>query len=240
MTYARKPARRRRPGRAGLSGLADMVDDTIGQIETSQCLAQANQFVAPIDAKIDDLAKNWQTTGLYTPQMVRDIVQVTMSVIQRGQTAIDQARSTPNASQESTMRATNDLVRAGGRSLDFLDAAREADAQGIPVIEAQSLKRWVTDSLASASSAMVTASVIGCLKPWWVAAIALFQATFDVAWSTIKRIAGIVLAVGQTVLKVADDLAQLYEYLKWGAIIGGGYWLWIQLHNLRRSGRSIL
>ncbi|HWW61201.1 MAG TPA: hypothetical protein VN181_07530, partial [Thermoanaerobaculia bacterium] len=168
------------------------------------------------------------------------LVSSTMRVVVQAQSALDAARAEPNASQDSIMRAVDDLARAGSRSLDYLNAATSADQNGLRVVNAAGLKRWVTDTLASSSSAIVTASVIGCLRPWWVSALAAYQVAFDMVWGLAKRTLGAVLAIGETALKIADDLPDLYGVLKWVAIAGGAYWAWIQLHNLKRSGRTLL
>lgn len=235
-------AKRYRKRPTGLAGFVDDVMDTIAgkPSQGQQCIDVANQTVAPFDAKIDDLVKTWNPTGFYTASEIRDLVGDTMRVVAQAQGAVDAARAEPNASQDSTMRATDDLARAGSRSLDYLSAANAADANGLRVVNAVGLKRWVTDTLATASSAIVTASVIGCLQPWWVSALAAFQVAFDMVWLLAKRTLGAVLAIGETALKIADDLPHLYDILKWVAIAGGAYWAWIQLHNLKRSGRTVL
>jgi len=233
MTYVmrKRPIVRRRA-----SPLSDFWDDLQqkmgGPSPEGTCLDQANQATAPFDAKIDDLVKNWNPTGFYTPEDIRLLVSQAMATVQQGQAAINQAAAEPNASQDSVMRATNDLARAGSRSLDYLQAATQADQQGIRVVNAPGLKRWVTDTMASASSAMVTASVIGCITPWWVSALAKFQSVFDKAWSAIKTIVGAALAIGETVLKVANDLPDLYDVLKWGALALGAVWVWENRHRL--------
>lgn len=238
MTYIQR--RHARRGKRGLGDFWDNITQPAIGSDQKRCLDQANALVAPMDAKIDDLARNWQPTGFYTPADVRDVIGATMKVVLQAQATLDQARAEPNASQESLIRASNDLTRAGQRSLDYLQSASDADAQDIGALEAPDLKKWVTNTLASASSALVTASVVSCIRPWWVGALAVFQAYFDIAWSVAKRLVGVAIAAGDTVLKVAEDIPQFYEYVKWAAIIGGGYWLWIQLSNLRASGKTIL
>lgn len=230
MTYM-VTRRYRRPRRAGLG---DAFEDLAKQLAKQwsvptpegQCIDAANQALAPFDAKIDDLAKTWQPTGFYTPQEIRDIASATMKVVQQAQASVNQAASEPNALQESVMRATDDLARASGRVVDYLEAARATEQQGLRVVNAAGFKRWVIDTMATASSAMVTAAVIGCVTPWWVGALAQFQAAFDVAWGVAKKIVGATLAVGETALKIVSDLPDLYDLIKWPAILLGGYWLW--------------
>jgi len=37
---------------------------------------------------------------------------------------------------------------------------------------------------------------------------------------------GVALAAGETVLKIADDLPEIYDVLKWGVLAVGALWLW--------------
>lgn len=197
--------------------------------DTSTCLAQANAVTAPFDQKVDDLARNWNPSGFYTPSDIRSIVSSVMATIIQAQASLDRAGQEPNASQESVRRATDDLTNAGKRSLDYLQAATQAEAQRTRAVNAVGLKRWVTNSLGAASSAMVTASVIGCITPWWVGALATFQAVFDKAWAVVKAVVGTVLQIGEDVLKVASNLDEIYNVLKWGALAYGAYWLWVNV-----------
>lgn len=248
MTYTRRATYRRYARRRPSMG--DWLDDILADISRAtgtsspsgeqQCIDRANAAIAPLDAKIDDLVRNWNPTGFYTPADMRQVMQATMQTVQQAQAAVDLAAQEPNASQDSVIRATNDLARAGARSLDYLDAARRVEDQGLAAVNAPGLKRWVTDTLAAASSAMVTASVIGCITPWWVDAMAAYQAAFDRAWSLIKRVVGAVLAIGETALKIADDLPALYDLLKWGLLIGAGYLLFVNRHEVSAKVRGYL
>lgn len=227
MTYLVKAAPRRYLKRRRPSALAGLLDPILsGPSPESVCLAQANTATAPFDAKVNDLAQNWQPTGFYTSSDIRSIVGSVMTVIAAAQASVDQAAKEPNASQDSVMRATDDLSNAGKKSLDYLQAANQADAQVTRAINAVGLKRWVTDSLGAASSAMVTAAVIGCITPWWVGALAAFQSVFDQAWAVVRAVVGTLLQVGEDVLKVASSLDDIYAVLKWGALAYGAYWLW--------------
>lgn len=235
MTYlTRSPMRRyvkrRRP--SVLSGITDVILGIPGASppsQTSQCIDQANAATAPFDAKVNDLAQNWQPTGFYTSDDIRSIVGSVMTTIAQAQALVDQAAKEPNASQDSVMRATDDLANAGKKAIDYLQAANQADAQGTRAINAVGLKRWVTDSLGGASSAMTTAAVIGCITPWWVGALAAFQSVFDKAWAVVKAVVGTVLQIGEDVLKVASNLDEIYNVLKWGALAYGAYWLWVNV-----------
>jgi hypothetical protein len=235
MTYlAKAPLRRYRARRPALS---DWFEDMIASIhgtQESQCLAQANAAVAPFDAQVDDLVKNWQPTGFYTPTELRSVVSSTLDLVRQAQHALDLAAQSPNASQDSITRATSDLARAGQRSLDYGDAAKAVEQQGLRLVNAPGLKRWVTDTMATASSAAVTVATIGCMEPWWLDALALFQAAFDAAWRIAKAVGGAVLELGEKTLQVAAALPDILDILKWAALAGGAYWLWTHHLNPHR------
>lgn len=236
MTYlVRRPASRgyiRKRPRSALSDVTDVIMSLPGmqqQSQSSQCIDQANAATAPFDAKVNDLAQNWNPTGFYTSDDIRSIVSSVMTTIAQAQSLVDQAAKEPNASQDSVMRATDDLANVGKKSLDYLQAANQADAQSTRAINAVGLKRWVTDSLGAASNAMATAMVIGCITPWWVGALAAFQAVFDKAWGVVRAVVGTALQIGEDALTVASNLDDIYNVLKWGALALGAYWLWINM-----------
>lgn len=196
---------------------------------TSQCIDQANAVSAPFDAQVNDLTANWRPTGFYTSDDIRSVIGSVMTTISQAQATLDQAAKEPNASQDSITRATDDLANAGQRSLDYLQAANQADQQGIRVINAAGLKTWVTNSLGSASSAVTTAAAIGCITPWWVTALATFQSAFNQAWTVIKAVVGTVLQIGEDALQVVDHLQDIYDVLKWAALGLGAYWVWVNI-----------
>lgn len=224
MTYLRT----RHIGRAQRPALSDSVLDGWFNPDPviQQCVGVADATTAPLDAKIDDLAKNWNPTGFYTSSDIRTLVSQVMAMITGAQGVVDQAAQAPNASQDSTTRATDDLARAGQRSLDYLTAANQADQQGLRTINAVGFKDWVTSAMGAASSAIGTAAAVSCITPWWVGALATFQTAFDAVWNTAKAVVGAVLAIGETALKVADNLPKYSDLITWGLLAYAGYWAW--------------
>ena len=237
MTYlARMPPPRRYQRRRApaLSGLLDPITFPGVPSGIQGCVGKANEATAPLDAKILDLVQTWQPTGFYTPGEIRQLIGSTMAMIVRAQGVLDQAASSPSASQDSIIRATDDLTNAGKRSLDYLFAANEADQQGLRTINAAGLKHWVVTAMGAASSAIGTAAAISCITPWWVGALSAFQSAFDAVWGTAKSIVGAVLAIGETALKVADKLPEFADVITWGLVAGAGYWVWSRFLSPRR------
>jgi flagellar biosynthesis regulator FlaF len=207
-----------------------------GQSQEGACVAQASAAVAPFDAKIDDLAANWRPTGFYLPADLRATISSVMAMVNQAQAAVNQAAAEPNALQDTVMRASSDLSRAGSRSLDFIAAANQADAQGARVVNAQGFKDWVLDTMVTCSAALEAASTIGCVAPWWVGVLATFQSAFDQTWTVVRALAGVVADVGEKVITVATNLDTIIEVALWGGAALGVVWLYGQLTGKRVLG----
>lgn len=225
MTYmvrARPRYRRAKP----LSDWFDDITAKLGGSQESQCIAAGNAQVAELDAKTNDLARNWNPTGFYTPDEMSQVINANLDLIHKAQSAVDQSAAAPNALQESIIRATNDLGRAGQRSLDYIEAVKQAQQQGTLTINAPGFKRWVTDTMGAASSAIVTAATVACLEPWWAVALSAFQGAFDTVWSIAKAVGNVLVHVGEDIITVADNLDTIYTVVKYGALAFGVWWVW--------------
>lgn len=240
MTYIakRKPARlfaRKR------QGLGSWFDDLLQQggvpTESSQCLDQANAQVAPTEAKITDLDKTWNPTGFYTAADLRQVVNSTLSVVQQGYAALSQAAQ--QLQSDSLNEVNAELSKASGNSIDYLNAARDAEANGVATINAPGLKRWVVSTMQSAANAVVAGAVVSCMEPWWLSALGAFQQAFDLAWAVIKQVAGAVLKLGEVALKVPDLIDDIVTYGQWAVLLGLAYYAFTSLsdaHGRHESG----
>lgn len=245
MTYIAplKRYRRRRPPR-GLAGwLDDALDAITGSVTpvgtggTADCIAAGNAASAQLDAKTDDLVRNWNPTGFYTSTDMRALVTSTMKVVAQGFDALSQAAASVSAASDSITRATNDLSRASGKSLDYLAAAQQADAQGFTSVNAPGFKRWITDTMGAASSAITTAAAVACDTPWFVNALAMFQSVFDALYAQVKRVVGVLIKIGDLALKIPDGLEQASTILVWALGLGGAAWLLYQAHSSHERTR---
>lgn len=186
---------------------------------TQSCVNAGNTIVAPLDAKTNDVAANWNPPDTYTSDQIRSVTSAMGTLIQQAQSAVTQASAQPNANQTDLMNATNDLLNHAGQAQQYNDAANSADAQGNgTVVSAPNFKQWVVNAMNSSSNAMVTAYVVGCTTPWWVSVFAGFETAFDVVWGLVKSIVGAAVAVGGAVVSAAEGAATA---VKWsGKILG--------------------
>lgn len=246
MSYHIPAARAMVPRRPAMGGLMDMfVDamqqqgikippvlggaDAIADAETKQCLAKANQLVANLDNRRFDLVKNWNPSGIYTIQQFDSLITATLAMLRSASSTIDRA------AQEKISPAHRDQLniergaiqrKMATEGLVFIDASRAAKAKGIEYIDSPGLKRWITNSMGVASSAVVAANVVMCLQPWWVQALQVFQATFNALYAVARAIVGVTVSLAKTALKVPDAIATLITYGKWALLAGGAYWLY--------------
>lgn len=211
MTYARS-----------LSGLSPL-EEVIAQ----QCRQQAKATIDPLLVKVADLSSNWSTTGFYTPDELLRGISATMDAARIARSSLDRVMAEPSDRMGDLMDASDRLFAAEQRSIDYIDAAKQAKQNGIRVVNAPGFKQWAIDTLKAGAGAMMTASFAACMNPWWLGLIASFQSGFDVAWSAVRAVGQTVLLVGEDVLKVAATLPELYGTLKWVGLAGiAGYFAW--------------
>lgn len=245
MTYVRRSRSKRSP--QAMSGfLDDLVSGLFGGIpqiadklnstpSSAACIEQANADLKPFDDRINELARTWNPTGFYTVPEIRQLVGSTIAVIYKGQGAIDTAASSVNTFGDSLTRATSDLQRQVDRSLDYLDAANKAEAAGTRLVNAPGLKRWVLDANASASSAMTTAAVVGCMSPAWASVVQAYRDMFDVMIATTRATGAALLTAGEAVVKTAVSAYDAVPYVKLGL---GALGAWLVYDRLIRGGRG--
>ena len=228
MTYLararpRRTVRRRR-------GMGDWSDPIVPQ---SGCIDDANAQVASLDAQTLDLAKNWNPTGFYSPADVQRLVTQTMALISSATDAVGQApRSTADA-ETQIQQALDTLFQKGQKALVYTQAIGDAAKQGKDVINASGLKGWVLDSMNAASNALVTSAVLECNTPWLASAVMALAPLFAALAGVAKSVVNAVLKIGETALKIAEDLPEIWTIVKWGTVAAVSIWALLQLANMR-------
>jgi len=191
------------------------------------CVDAGNLITAPNDAKTADVAANWNPPDTFTSDQIRTVVSAVQTLTTQAYTAVQQAAALPNLNQTDLLNATDDLANHGQQAIDYLNAANSADASGT-VVSAPSFKQWVINAMNSASNAMVVAYVVGCIEPWWVAALADFQTAFDILWGLVKSIVGAAVAVGKAAVNAVEGIATAVNWTarilawtaKWWPLLG--------------------
>ncbi len=216
-----------RMGRSTSMGdLFDFINDKVTSLAKEEvgCLDQANksQAVAGLDAKIDDLARNWNPTGFYTASDLQTVYRATMDAITSARAALTGAIFSTSDADQVLKQASAYLDRATTRGNLYPAAIASASSTGAP-INAPGLKQWVIDSLVNVGQAYTTVAVLQCRATWLDTAAVVVSAV----WSVVKRVVGVVIKAGETVLNVADDVLDLYKVVKWGAVAAGAaFVLW--------------
>ena len=211
-------------GHAGLGGPVEIIEAIKFQLgipsEELACLntANASARVMEMDGKIEDLAKNWKPTGFYTPADITKIYNEVTENISKAQAALNTAIMSTSDAGSQVNQARTYLKRATDRGAIYPKVIAEAQAKGITVIDSPGLKTWVLESLVNVSQAYTTVEVLACRSTW----LDYAAAAINKAWAVIKKIVGVVVRIGETVLKVADDLPQIWTIVKWGGIAAIG------------------
>lgn len=205
--------------------------------KNAECLAEANAKTAALDAKITDLNKNWNPTGFYTQTQVTGLLQNVQGMLRQASSTLDQQMLQPTAEgdRDALQMSKTEIARKMADSLIYVRAAQQATEQGINVIDAPGLKRFLVNAMLTASNAMTSAAYVSCQRPWFVSALAVFQVYFDAVWNVARAIVGTAVALGEKVLEIPDTISTLWKYTKWGALIVGGYFAYTKGPKLLRD-----
>ena len=210
--------------------LGDLIDD---------CTAEGPKQTPDADAKIENLAKTWNPTGFYTPAQIRTLVGSVLTANRGAWDQVELAMSNTIETQMDILRQqVRDLSRVGQQALNYLQAAKEAEAQGASVA-APELKMWVLFSLNTGTQATQVAYVAMCVRPGALALMRMVLGSWAAAVGTVvdvaKKIAGVAVDLVKRTVKAVEGTFDLLGWLmKWGppATIGLAV-LWIVTSSKR-------
>lgn len=233
-------------GPAGMEIVSDpsvLIRNPVGQIISDQtsstnaeCLEIANAKTAELDGTINDLAKNWNPTGFYSPAQVEKLVDFGTKIGQSALDALAGELQEWSATADTLTEERAETTRVMGEGEQFRLAAGQARAQGIEVIDAPALRRWVLRVMGHASHAMTAIAQTACLKPSFVVAFQIVSSWTRAAYDFIKTMVEVAAQAGKAILKVPDALGALATVLKIGAIGGLAWFLYSEYE--KRKGRS--
>lgn len=209
-----------------------------------ECDTRADADHASLFAKANDLAKNWNPTGYYTPDEVTEVVRATYAVLQQASDVLDQTdKEIPQrdwGGEESGYAHSIGLKRADlhrkfREGTVFVDAVREAKAQGIQLLDVTGLKRWVVNSMLDAASSIYASSLLMCIMPWWMGALGAMAEVFEHLVEIAKLIGAALKRAGQIVLKVPDTIGTLLTVAKWTLLLGIPAYMLYKLRGARSA-----
>jgi hypothetical protein len=179
-----------------------------------------------MDAKVLDLAKNWNPTGFYTTSQVEQLVKMTHAMLSNAASVVEKQILSFDArgNKDALKIVLADIHRKMSEATVFTRARGQAEAAGIATIDAPGLKRWVTNSMADASGGIAGAAFVACMQPWWLGALATFMTFFNTVWAIAKTIVGVAVDLVREVVKVPDMISTLWTAAKWAVLIGGAWW----------------
>lgn len=213
---------------------------------SAECLASANAATQPLEARRDLLIKTWNPTGYYTPQNILDLVKYTLSMLAGAANTVQQVMADPESPGDRDALGQL-LAEVQGKmqdSLDYTNAAKQALATNVEVIASAGIKRWIINSMTSAASAIAGAGYVACMRPWWVGALGAFMSTFETLYQAASATAGLALdivkAAGKTILEIPDAIATAWTIAKYGALVGGAYYLAVKLGLIKHDVTGLI
>lgn len=239
MTYTRAlPAPRRSARPRSMGGIWDSAMNAIGMpSEEKACLDKANASaqVQAIDAQVESLARSWKPTGYYRPADIAKLLDTLATEAEAAGAALAGAPRSTSDAEAMIGQAFADLKRRyQEKAFVYQKALAQAQASGANVIDGPGVKNWVIASMRAISDAYVTATVLACRQSWVEAFLDRAYRAMVSIGSVAARVIGVVVKVGDTVLKAADDILDLYPIIKWGALGVGALFVFQAVRRLRR------
>jgi hypothetical protein len=117
----------------------------------------------------------------------------------------------------------------------YEDAYNKAKSSGTRVINAPGLKDWALDTIQAARNAMYYASLLACTTSVLEVAAATGRDVLQRASDVIMRVVGAAISAGEAVVDAVDWTLTLLKYAKYAAVIGGAYWVFLQIQKSRGS-----
>jgi hypothetical protein len=210
-------------------------------IRTAMCAVDPGPAFVAMDAQIDNIKANWNPTGFYTPE---DIQAVRGAVVDFATTANDQFETAKNLrvvgiSDDAIAERTRvqDLLRVQlvDKFVAYEDAYNKAKSSGTRVINAPGLKDWALDTIQAARNAMYYAALLACTTSVLEVAATTGRDVLQRASDVIMRVVGAAISAGEAVVDAVDWTLTLLKYAKYAAVIGGAYWVFLQIQKSRGS-----
>ena len=114
-------------------------------------------------------------------------------------------------------------------SIPYQQNLNLAKQNGIEIIDAPGLWRWVEKSLIDVELATGVIAYVACKKPAWLAVVQWMYEASTTLIGIVRLAASVAIdlavAAGKGILKIPDTLGTIWTIAKWGAILGGGLWI---------------
>lgn len=132
------------------------------------------------------------------------------------------------------------LLARSSESIDFITPMNVAKERGIDIIDAPGFWRWIEKSLIEVEIATGLLVYAACKKPIFASiAQALITAgtvLLQIVTAAVRAAVAVGSLVGKTVLQIPDKIGAIWSAIKWGALIGGGLWLYREVQRRRGGG----
>lgn len=213
-----------------------------GDASTDACQVVRDQAAADIDAKTNDLAKNWRPTGYYYVEDMAKMIDGVAAIMSKASASVD-AAAAAGASQDILTNLRGVQWTLNGKFSDgvatYGTAIQQARQQGIRVIDAAGFKAWVLVVMNKASVVTGYVAYAACLKPSIVSFVVALGAACVALVDLGKQMVAATIAVGEAILKVPSVIGDLWKYGKWVLLAGGAFMAWrVITQHLPGSGRS--
>jgi hypothetical protein len=193
------------------------------------CIREADTKTQSMYDKREDVRKNWNPTGTFTPDDLQTIVFAAFNMMKEAGTGIlDKALADsqmPN-DRDELQAARTQIFDQESKMDEYTAVIKEARAQGITQINALGLKGFVLGAMRVTRNAAFVAAKVACERPWWLDYLVGILKVFMAAANLILSIPGIIYNAAKAALEVVDQFAKIVKYSMYAGAAVGGWWVW--------------
>jgi hypothetical protein len=241
MTYISRTTRKKRHRRPqqSLGGILDILDPwglvheggvfqrAIVGPASAECEAAGKEKTAGMEQRRLDLAKTWHPTGYYTLSDAQQLITGALHTLDAAMSAVTESLGDfqLDGHKDALTQIKGTILSKMDKAQPFQVAINAAQQQGINILDAPGLQRYVMDTMRDVEWATESIAYIACMRPFWVAVVGVIEQALDVLWTIAKAVAGVIAGAGDLVMKVPDFAHTLFTVAKYGALAFGVYWV---------------
>lgn len=201
------------------------------------CLAEGNEATNTLDARIDQLAKSWHPSDVFTPADIDGMAAESLKVMSAArQAVVNSPESTSDAAQMIRERAAN-IDRYMTEAAKYINTSTQAKIQGA-MVRAPDIKAFAIRCARAASDGFTLSAVLVCHQMKTAMYMASLSGQLDAFVFAMKKYAGIVGAIVGKILDVPRAAADMLDTMLKIGVAGGiayfGYKLFIEGRSPRR------
>jgi hypothetical protein len=205
------------------------------------CLAEGDEAVKSLDARIDDLSRNWNPAEIFTPDDIQGMAGESLKLMAAARAAVVASPTPASDSAQMIAERTANLDRYIAEAAKYINTATAAKIQNA-MVRAPDIKAFAIRCARAASDGFLLSAVYVCMTMKTAMYMATLTGQLDAFTFAMKKYGGIIGTVLGKILDVPRAAADILDTVLKIGVAGGiayfGYKLFIENKTLATAKRG--